>query len=206
MANGVVFLPSYHEAIRDLPDSDRLQMYEAIVRYGLYGEVIELSGVTKALFTLIKPNIDSSQNRYRASKENGKKPPKEGSNPRGRPRKNQTENQNENQTENQDKDIDKDSDFDSDMDSDRDRIRPTLEEVKLFAFENDMKADPERFFNYYSARGWKVRNNSITDWKALFRAWDAREPEKPKEQEWNIHYANIECAAEPEREWNVHYD
>ena len=198
MANGVVFLPSYHEAIRDLPDSDRLQMYEAIVRYGLYNEVIELSGVTKALFTLIKPNIDSSQNRYRASKENGKKPPKEGSNPRGRPRKNQTENQSENQTENQnenqdkdkdrEKDSDRDMDFDSDMDFDRDRIRPTLEEVKQFAFENGLRADPERFFNYNSARGWKIGRDSITDWKALFRAWDAREPEKPPEQDWNVHY------------------
>lgn len=104
MANGVVFLPSYHEAIKDLPDSDRLQMYDAIVRYGLYGEIVEMSPLTKSLFTLIRPNIDSSQNRYRAAVENGKTG--------GRPRKNQTENQKINQKQNQDKDKDSDSDND----------------------------------------------------------------------------------------------
>ncbi len=71
MASGVVFLPSYHEAIRDLPDAERLSLYDAIVRYGLYGEIIELPPMQKAMFSLIKPTIDSSQNRYRAAKENG---------------------------------------------------------------------------------------------------------------------------------------
>ena len=118
MADGVVFLPSYYEAIKDLPDESRLQMYDAIVRYGLYGEIMDLSPMFKSMFTLIKPNIDASQNRHRAAKENGGKPPKEGSNPRGRPRKNQNKNQTENQSENQDKDMDSDIDFD--MESERD--------------------------------------------------------------------------------------
>ena len=88
MAVGVVVLPSYYEAIKDLPDQERLQMYDAIVRYGLYGEISDLPPVLLSLFTLIKPNIDSSKNRYRARVENGSKPPKDGSNPRGRPPKN----------------------------------------------------------------------------------------------------------------------
>ena len=103
MAEGVVFLPSYHEAIRDLPDEERLQAYDAIVRYGLYGEITEMTPVMKALFSLIKPNIDASQRRYRAAKENGGKG--------GRPTKNQTENQ--------DIDYDIDSDFDSDKERER---------------------------------------------------------------------------------------
>ena len=111
MAQGVVFLPSFHEAIKDLEDSDRLQMYDAIVRYGLYGEIIELGNIPKAMFSLIKPNIDASQNRYRAAKENGSKG--------GRPCKNQTYNQNRNQRQNQDKDIDFDSDIDSDFERDK---------------------------------------------------------------------------------------
>ena len=131
MPSGIVFLPSYHEAIRELPDSDRLKMYDAIVNYGLYGEVMELSPVLRAMFSLIKPNIDSSQNRYKAAKENGSKESKEGSNPRGRPpknqtknqRENQTKNQRENQTENQSINQDKDKDFDSDFDKDGESLR-----------------------------------------------------------------------------------
>ncbi len=179
MADGVVFLPSFHEAIKDLPDAERLQMYDAIIRYGLYGETIELSSIGKSLFCLMKPIVDSSQNRHRAAKENGSKPPKPGANPRGRPpRENQTENQSNNQTENHEIDID--SDYYSDIDSDMETQPPTLEEVKQFAFENGMKADPEQFYNYNAARGWKIGNDRVTDWKALFRSWNKRE--KPNRQ------------------------
>ena len=112
MADGVVFLPSFHEAIKDLPDAERLGVYDAVIRYGLYGEVMEMPPVVKSMFALIKPVIDSSQRRYRAAKENGSKG--------GRPRKNQTENQTINQTGNQEKDTDIDSDNDMDFDSEKD--------------------------------------------------------------------------------------
>ena len=107
MASGVVFLPSYHEAIRDLPDAERLSLYDAIVRYGLYGEIIELPPMQKAMFSLIKPTIDSSQNRYRAAKENGSL----GGRPK-KPERIQTGNQTKNQTENQDIDLEKNKDSD----------------------------------------------------------------------------------------------
>ena len=123
MAQGVVFLPSFHEAIQELNDSDRLQMYDAIIRYGLYGEIIELSPIPKAMFALVKPNIDASQNRYRAAKANGSKG--------GRPSKNQTENQNKNQKQNHDieKDIDFDSDYEKETEIEKEyegRKEPTL--------------------------------------------------------------------------------
>ena len=109
MADGVVFLPSFHEAIKDLPDAERLGAYDAVIRYGLYGEVTDMTPVVKSLFVLIKPVIDSSQKRYRASKENGSKggrPPKKTEwNPDSKPEKNQRENQTQNQTENQDIDF-----------------------------------------------------------------------------------------------------
>ena len=123
---GVVFLPSYFEAIKDLPDEMRLQIYDAVIRYGLYGEIMELDAIPQSLFTLMKPNIDSSKNRYRASVENGSKPPKPGSRPRGRPRKNQTENQSKNQ------DIDLDYDSEKENDSDLERKKTNAEQEADF--------------------------------------------------------------------------
>lgn len=111
-------LPSYYEAIKGLPNQDRLQMYDAIVRYGLYGEIIDLPPVLLSLFALIKPNIDSSQNRYRAAKNNGSLPPRPGSNPRGRPPKNQTENQSRNQDTDSDSDTENDSDYEKECERD----------------------------------------------------------------------------------------
>ena len=115
--DGVVILPSFYEAIKELPDAERLSAYDAIIRYGLYGEVIDMPPVVKPVFTLIKPVIDSSQRRYQAAKANGRKG--------GRPKKNQLENQFNNQSENQDKDLDSDLDkeIDSDMDFEGERER-----------------------------------------------------------------------------------
>lgn len=116
MPDGVVFYPSYYEAIKDLPDQERLGVYDAIMRYGLYGELVEMSSIVKTVFTLVKPNVDSSQNRYRAAKSNGSKG--------GRPRKNQTENQIENQTQNQDTDSDSEKEIDSEKEMEEEKESP----------------------------------------------------------------------------------
>lgn len=54
--------------------------------------------------------------------------------------------------------------------------KPTLEVVKTFAERHGTAViDPERFFNYYEANGWKVGKNPMKDWRAAFRMWEARE-------------------------------
>lgn len=46
---------------------------------------------------------------------------------------------------------------------------PSIDEVKAF-FKNDLEA--EKFFNYYSANGWKVGGKTpMKDWKAAGRNW-----------------------------------
>lgn len=74
-----IMLPSYFEALSTLEDGDRLAMYDAIMGYVFKGEEPELQGVLKSLFTLLRPNIDSSIRKYQANVENGKRG--------GRPRK-----------------------------------------------------------------------------------------------------------------------
>jgi len=54
--------------------------------------------------------------------------------------------------------------------------KPTLEEVKEYAKRNGkIISDPERFFEYYSANGWKVGRNPMKDWKAAFRMWESKD-------------------------------
>lgn len=146
MADGVVFLPSFYEAIKDLPDNVRLGVYDAVASYGLYGEMIEMEPTVKCLFTLIKPNIDASQRRYRTAKANGSKG--------GRPKKNQSENQLENQIQNQDidsdsdseKDIDSDNDSESDSDCESEKEREGLEGGGNHAFPPPYKPPSETDF------------------------------------------------------------
>ncbi len=152
MPDGVVFLPSYHEAIKDFPDVDRLRMYDAIIRYGLCGEIMDLPPVLRSMFALIKPTIDASQNRHRAAKANGSKPPREGSNPRGRPGKNRTENQ----LKNQETDIEIDIDTEKERDTDTEKERDTGNEVSLYCRERQNRTAPQSFADYCAANGWKI--------------------------------------------------
>jgi hypothetical protein len=69
MRDGFIFYASFYEAINELDDTTQLELYKAIVTYGLTGEEPMVKGLTKAMFTLIKPQIDANQKRY----ENGKK-------------------------------------------------------------------------------------------------------------------------------------
>ena len=126
MSDGVVFLPSFHEAIRDLPDVERLGAYDAVVRYGLYGELVDMSPAVKSLFTLMKPVIDSSQRRYRAAKENGRKggaPPGNQNARKKQPESNQTHKQRNDQEK------EKDSDYEMEIESDFDMKRDSYSEI-----------------------------------------------------------------------------
>ncbi|MBR6745623.1 MAG: hypothetical protein IKM00_10485 [Clostridia bacterium] len=80
MKESFVFFKSYYEAASALPPEIRLEIYDAVCRYALYGEVGEMSDMTRAMFTLMRANLDATEKKYRDAVESGKKG--------GRPRKN----------------------------------------------------------------------------------------------------------------------
>ena len=58
-----------------------------------------------------------------------------------------------------------------------DAAPPTLDEVKAYC--EGKKVDPERFWNYYSAQGWKTSaGQPVRNWKALIANWE--KTERPK--------------------------
>lgn len=59
---------------------------------------------------------------------------------------------------------------------------PTLQEVTAYVAEKGYNVDPERFVDYYAARGWKIKGDSMKDWKAAVRNWHRtqRQDEPPK--------------------------
>ena len=69
MKDSFVFYRSFKESLSDLPDGDKLIMYEAISDYALDRSEPNLSGFPKALFSLIKPQLEANWKRF----ENGKK-------------------------------------------------------------------------------------------------------------------------------------
>lgn len=58
-------------------------------------------------------------------------------------------------------------------------IGPTLNEIEDFVIQEGLTLDTRRFFNHYSAQGWKTSAGAvITDWKPLARKWAAEDAEK----------------------------
>ena len=91
MRDSFIIYRSFYEAICDLDADSQAQVFKAICEYSLNFKEIELTGVAKTIFRLIKPQLDANNKRY----ENGKQP-------KTKPEKSETEakeKQNESETE-----------------------------------------------------------------------------------------------------------
>ena len=107
-----IFYASFFEALRELPDKSRLKIYDAICEYALRGNEIELKGIEKAVFSLVKPQLLANKKRYENGLKGGrgKKQTETEEEPNGsqnktkvKPNRNQTESKpkpNENENEN----------------------------------------------------------------------------------------------------------
>lgn len=175
------FLPSFYEACKDLPDDQRLAVYDAIIYFGITGEYpAVLPPVAKLVLDLLAPVIDKKARWLQTQAENGVKG--------GRPRKS-TQEQNPNKTQSKpdenpnetrlprskedgvrSKEIGEGS---MEEKSRRSRFRPpSLDEVKAYCVERGNRVDPQRWMNYYQSNGWRVGKNPMKDWRAAVRSWE----------------------------------
>ena len=83
----IKFFASYYAAIKELPDNKQGAVYKAIFDYAMEEKEPELSGLSLAIFNLIRPYLDSSKKQY----ENGIKG--------GRPSNKETQEQSEEETQ-----------------------------------------------------------------------------------------------------------
>ena len=59
-----IFYRSFYEAINHLPEDQQLQIYKAIASYSLDFKEVNLKGISNAIFTLIKPQLEANKKRY----------------------------------------------------------------------------------------------------------------------------------------------
>lgn len=60
-------------------------------------------------------------------------------------------------------------------------VPPSLEEVRAYCRERQKGVNAEKWYNHYTANGWKVGRNPMKDWKAAVRTWEQDEQEEVKE-------------------------
>ena len=186
MRDSFVFYASFYDAISNLPGDTQLEVYNAVCKYALLGELPELSPIAKAMFTVMRPVMDAASARYEASVANGKKG--------GRPKKENLEKPSNNLKGLETENLEKPSPNLNDNVNDNDNVNvnvndkvteiraakpprtrftpPSIDEVKAYCLERGNGVDAERFIDYYNANGWRVGKNAMKDWKAAVRTWE----------------------------------
>lgn len=60
---------------------------------------------------------------------------------------------------------------------------PTLEQVQAYARQVCAVTEPERFYNFFQANGWRDKNGRpVQDWKAAFNYWNSQDKEKDSQK------------------------
>lgn len=73
MRESFVFYASFYKAIEELDEKKQLKLYKSIIKLALENEENEnLSGIEKAIFELIKPQILANNKRYEDGKKGGR--------------------------------------------------------------------------------------------------------------------------------------
>ena len=75
---------------------------------------------------------------------------------------------------------------------------PTFDEVAAYCLERQNNVDAQRFVDFYAAKGWRVGNQPMKDWKAAVRTWERRDEEGNN--------AGTSGNTKPAKRFNVHND
>lgn len=178
---------SYYDALKELPAEEFRDIVLAVCAYALDGEEPELSGVARAIFTLIRPTLEvgrsKAENRSRAeqtslsAEQTGNKPEQTGNKPE------QTQNKRK-QTDNKPEQTRKEKEKEKEREKERENdsycsppppsgpkrfVPPTLAEVQSYVAQRQSPVDPQGFIDFYASKGWMVGKTPMKDWKAACR-------------------------------------
>ena len=68
MRDNMLIYRSFYEAVKELKDQDQIAIWNAVFELGLNNNQIELTGIQKTIFTLIKPQIEANIKRFQNGK------------------------------------------------------------------------------------------------------------------------------------------
>ncbi len=212
MRDGFIFYESFRSAMKGLPAETQLHLYIAIADYALYDIEPDFAddGIARGFFTLMRPQIDANNRRRDAGARGGRPSKSADDEPRDdqhetyeEPNANQSEtiakpceNQTTTMTEPKEKEKAKAKDNDKAKEKENVKVnakafsadkprrfaKPTVEDIRDYCRERRNAIDPQRFFDFYEAKGWRVGNQPMKDWQAAVRTWEGREPAKPPDQ------------------------
>ena len=200
LRDGFIFYESFRSAMKELPVETQALLYNALADYALYDIVPEFGDdvYARGFFALMRPQIDAN-NRRRDAGARGGRPAKPAEDDGCEPPRETDEEPNANQSETIAKPCDnqtitmteakekekgngkananaKGNAKLASADKPRSFAIPTVEEIRAFCVERGNGIDPQRFHDYYEAKGWLIGSQPMNNWQAAVRSWEGREP------------------------------
>jgi len=172
MRDSLIFYRSFYEAINELPKETQAEVYHAIFEFSLNFKEVELSGLSKTIFTLIKPQLEANNKRFA----NGTKPKVKQVESKTEAKQKQDlsksqANNNNNVNNNKNK-----------KDNDNKFTPPTISEVQAYFIENGYTLESSiKAFNYYDSANWSdSKGNKVKSWKQKMQGVWFKEENKIK--------------------------
>ncbi len=183
----MVFYRSFFDAIKELPERNQVEVLKAICEFGFDGIEPEISGISKTVWILIKPNLQANRKKWESgckakTKQKVSKPKAKKKQDVSKPEANVY--------------VDVDVDEDVNVDEDKDEnvnvslmvlpaevpqkkfIKPSINDICLYVQSKEPMADKililefsEKFHSFYESNGWKVGKNPMKNWKAAISTW-----------------------------------
>ena len=178
---------SYYDALKELPAEEFRDIVLAVCAYALDGEETELSGVARAIFTLIRPTLEvgrsKAENRSRteqtsiSAEQTGNRPEQTKNKPeQTQNKRKQTGNKPEQTRKEKEKEKEREKESENDSycsppppSAPKRFVPPTLAEVQSYVAERQSPVDPQGFIDFYASKGWMVGKTPMKDWKAACR-------------------------------------
>lgn len=164
-----IFYRSFYDASKCLKTEEKAQLFDAICSYALDEKVEQLDGTAYGMFQLVKPQLDANRKRFNngcIKKQKGSKKEAKAKQTKSKIEANVNVNVNPNVNEN----LNLESKSKSKL-----FIKPTIDEIKNYCLERKNNVIAEKFYDYYEARGWKLKTGIMKDWKACVRTWEGND-------------------------------
>ena len=164
--NQFTFYRSYRDALRALNAKDFKAVVLAICDYALDESEPCLSGIPCAVFTLIRPTLDSGRNKA--------------ANRKNKTKTNEEQNGNKSEQTRKEKEGEREKENDSSLSVSLSPVKgPTFDEVADYAKLRGGLIDPKPFYEFYSVAGWRdTEGKPVFNWQQKFLIWEKRELEK----------------------------
>lgn len=172
--DGFIFYKSFYDSIKELSPEDQVQIYNAIFTYQFEGEKIELKGICKSIFTLIIPQLEANNNRYKNGCKGGR--PKNQNITKLKPMVIENENQNITKPKPKEKDKEKEKEKEKDIYYSDKKLNDLFEEflqvrkkLKAINSERAIQMLMKKLNNYDDDTKYKIIEQSIVhSWKDVY--------------------------------------